>query len=362
MRKLRGYIGLFVMILTGLILSMTAMASSLSIEVPVTITVEGAAPSTPEDYVINLKADDASFPMPSGASDGLYQTTVTGADSKKLAISFERVGIYTYTIYQTAGDAANGIYDTTVYTMTVTINNPEVGDGLESVVALHTEALSTKPDAASFVNNYKPSDLTVVKALINQGTGKDGSFVEGDIVRYTITVTNTGETDLTDITVKEQLSGATIAEQDGITLNESKTVATITSLKKGESIMLQVSYEVTAADTTAGGIKNVVTTTFKAPGQDDPTDIPSNTVVTKVVTPQKETETETETESEEESESESETEKPKKSNKTNETEKATGSVKTGDETPIGLWIAVLALAGVAVIVLVILRRRSSTRE
>ncbi len=74
-----------------------------------------------------------------------------------------------------------------------------------------------------------------------------------------------------------------------------------------------------------------------------------------------------------ETETESESEKPtpksakthKSNNKTNQTEKtasSTGSVKTGDETPIGLWIAVLALAGAAVIVLVVLRRRGSTKE
>ncbi|MBT3943462.1 MAG: DUF11 domain-containing protein, partial [Chloroflexi bacterium] len=88
------------------------------------------------------------------------------------------------------------------------------------------------------------------------------SAFEGDVITYSFTVTNTGNTTLTNVTVSDPLvtvSGGPLA-----------SLAPGTS----DSTTFSATYVVTAADVAAGSFKNVATVSGEAPGGDptDPTD------------------------------------------------------------------------------------------
>lgn len=130
-------------------------AETPSVSIPVTVSLTGTQPEQAEDFAVVLKADDAAYPMPDGAENGAYTMTVTGADTKNLpTIAYDRVGIYTYTIAQTAGSNTKCTYDDTVYTLTVQVTNAEDGSGLEAVAVLYPDAEGDKQPGAVFQNAY----------------------------------------------------------------------------------------------------------------------------------------------------------------------------------------------------------------
>lgn len=110
----------------------------------------------------------------------------------------------------------------------------------------------------------------VVKAVTNKGTGKEGAFLPGEVVKYSITVTNTGNIDLTDMSLTDTINvdGA----QATLTVNEAELAKSF-DLKKGESITFTAEYTVKATD-------NTITNFATAEHGDTPED--SNKVVTDV--------------------------------------------------------------------------------
>lgn len=144
------------------LMSIPAFAADCpEVSVPVTVSLSGTLPSPAEDFTIVLKADDASFPMPDGSVEGVCTMTITGADTKNLpTIAYNRVGIYTYTIYQTAGSNAKCTYDDTVYALTVYITNAEDGSGLEATAVLYPDSEGDKLPGAEFENVYETEKPT----------------------------------------------------------------------------------------------------------------------------------------------------------------------------------------------------------
>lgn len=158
MKKFRSM--MLVLIMTAvcsLTMVQTAFAAQLpSVSVPVEITLFGTLPSPAEDYVVKLEGEDSAYPMPEGAVNGVCSLTITGEGSAKFPdITFNRVGVYTYKIWQEAGSNPDCTYDSTVYTLTVYITNAENGDGLEATAVLYPDAESSKQAGAEFVNRYK---------------------------------------------------------------------------------------------------------------------------------------------------------------------------------------------------------------
>lgn len=125
------------------------------VEVPVKITLSGTLPGTPEQFTIRLEAEDAANPMPEGSEDGIYSMEIKGADEKSFpVITYTRVGIYNYEIYQEAGKNGDCTYDRAAYRMTVYVTNAEEG-GLESTTVLYKDNQGDKLDKAAFHNVYK---------------------------------------------------------------------------------------------------------------------------------------------------------------------------------------------------------------
>ena len=143
--------------------ALPAYAAELpGVSVPVTISLSGTLPYPAEDYTVVLKAEDAAYPMPSGTISGAYTVTITGKGTKNFpVISYDRVGVYTYRIYQVAGTNKKCTYDDTVFTLKVTITNKEDYSGLEATAVLYPDSDGEKLPGAEFVNKYQvapPSD------------------------------------------------------------------------------------------------------------------------------------------------------------------------------------------------------------
>ncbi len=126
---------------------------------------------------------------------------------------------------------------------------------------------SVKNHATAAANNPSKKDTVVVPGDKEDPTEKaepslsviktaDKSFgvTAGDVITYTITATNNGNVDLTDVAVTDELTGYT-----------SETF----NLAKGESKQLITTYEVTEADMVAGSVTNVANAAAKDPSGND---------------------------------------------------------------------------------------------
>ena len=98
--------------------------------------------------------------------------------------------------------------------------------------------------------------LTAVKKLVNEGTGDSGTFKKGETAEFEITVTNTGNTTQTDVTVAE-MPGAEIVAGTSYDIVDGKAV--IASMAPGDEVTVKATYTVTQADVDKGGLKNVAT-------------------------------------------------------------------------------------------------------
>ena len=134
-----------------------ALAAEVStVELPVTVRLTGFPPEVDEDFEIVLKSNDSAYPMPIDSSSGVYKMVITGASTAKLPeINFSALGIYTYTISQTAGADELCTYDESVYNVKVYITNAEDGSGLESTVIAYMTSEADKLDEIEFINDYE---------------------------------------------------------------------------------------------------------------------------------------------------------------------------------------------------------------
>lgn len=160
---LNVFLALVMAVMCSVTMALPAYAAELpEVSVPVTISLSGTLPRPAEDYTVVLKADDAAYPMPEGTVDGTYTMTITGEDTKNFpSVTYDRVGVYTYTVYQVAGTNKKCTYDDTVYALKVTITNKADYSGLEATAVLYPDTDGEKLTGAEFANKYKvdpPSD------------------------------------------------------------------------------------------------------------------------------------------------------------------------------------------------------------
>jgi len=116
----------------------------------------------------------------------------------------------------------------------------------------HTEEDPTDPEE---IEDHPAWSVT--KAVVNTGSGKDGAFRTGDTIKYEITVKNTGNVALTDLTVED------VFRVDGALKPLSLTPAADKfSIAKHGSVTFTSSYTIQAGD-------NVLVNTAKVGGEDD---------------------------------------------------------------------------------------------
>jgi len=86
--------------------------------------------------------------------------------------------------------------------------------------------------------------------LVEKTADVEAYFESGDIITYTIVVTNTGQTDLTNVVVEDPLTGLDVS---------------VALLKPGEFEIFTTEYAVTQADVDAGKVSNAVHASARGP-------------------------------------------------------------------------------------------------
>ena len=134
-------------------------------------------------------------------------------------------------------------------------------------------AVGTAPKGAQ-VSDSDANTVTIAAAPAIDVTKafKTGTPVKaGDPVTWTVTVKNTGNVTLSNVTVSDALAGATLITPCGF----SSPLAT---LAPNASVSCDVAYVVKQADVNAGSVKNTATASGKPPVGLDVTDEANNTV------------------------------------------------------------------------------------
>lgn len=142
-----------------------AAADGVNETLGVSISVKGTPPETPETYTVRLTAE-GDFPMPEGAEGKSYDLTVTGAASASFpAISYDRVGIYTYSVRQIPGSKEGVQYDASVFDVKVQVYNNAENSGFEIATVIRKRGNVDKTEIITFVNTYPVEYVskTVVK-------------------------------------------------------------------------------------------------------------------------------------------------------------------------------------------------------
>ncbi len=144
----------------------------VNVEIPFAVTLSGNVPGDAEEYIVCLQAAEASVPMPGDSVDGTYTMKVSGAGNFGFpTITYQKVGIYSYTVMQEKGGNSLCTYDGSVYDVIVYVTNADDGSGMEStVVAYHKGETKEKADPV-FDNFYEtpapPADIPVESPAVD---------------------------------------------------------------------------------------------------------------------------------------------------------------------------------------------------
>ncbi|MCS5491196.1 DUF7507 domain-containing protein, partial [Algoriphagus limi] len=135
------------------------------------------------------------------------------------------------------------------YTTTYTITQADLDAGSVENTATATDGTTTGSDTETVTAEYSPS-INITKTGQYEDTNSDGLYSIGDRVNYEFTVTNTGNVDLTDVSVTD-LNPSVIIENGGL----------IGTLLIGESISISGYYELTETELITGQFINTATAT-----------------------------------------------------------------------------------------------------
>ena len=249
-----GSEGLFTGEEDNLILTNAAQTGTLTVTKTVT-GLEGSD-TLPENFAITVTKSGEPTPAATLSIDDATDSSSDGTTT------------YTWTVNDLAPD-----------TYTVTESNHEV-DGYTVVANGNgAEVKVTAGDTAkaNLTNTYTKQvpGLEVTKTLdkVNGDSYEDGMVKVGDVLTYTITVENTGNTTLNNVSVTDTINGSgefSLSTTDtGVALKD--TTATIETLAVDTTVTITATYTVAADD--AG---QTITNTAVATASDGTTDQPDN--------------------------------------------------------------------------------------
>lgn len=160
--------------------SVTAFAVNydpVTATIPVEVALTGTLPSTPDTFKVQLTADDPSYPMPADAVNGVAVLDFKGSGKDAFKITYDNLGVYTYTAKQL--DIGNkdcyqdkGIYDITVYV----VNNADY-TAFDLTVVVCRQGETEKSDIR-YSNRYANptyAQLAATKTM-DKKAPKDGAF------------------------------------------------------------------------------------------------------------------------------------------------------------------------------------------
>lgn len=181
------------------------------------IIVENTGNVTLNNVTVGEVLKDATIKIGAGYTvDNNVATIASLAPNATVVVYAE------YTVKQTDVDDAD-----LVNTAIVNAKDPEGKD------------LDSQKPSVNVPTDEKAPAMVAEKEIANPeaATGKDGKFKVGDKVEFNITVTNTGNVTLKDITVEEGLANAIIDNSDGYTVADN--VAIIASLAPNNSVAVK---------------------------------------------------------------------------------------------------------------------------
>ena len=204
---------------------------------------EGSSPAETFNFTIeNAGVTDASEKvnvknMPTPTAGSVSYTKEDGAtiDGNKKTVdvtlpTYESVGVYTYTIKETAGTTAGVDYDTDSVTMKVTVVNGEaLGTFKVESVSFAKNENKLANDEAAFNNTYTANKLEVSK----QVTGNLGD--KSKYFDFTITLTGKNEKTAYDKNGYTVLGGSYDENPTSIKVGETKTF----KLKHDDTITIE---------------------------------------------------------------------------------------------------------------------------
>ena len=152
-------------------LCVTPAMAAAAAELPVRITVSGAAPAVPETFTLTLRAASDNAPLPAGGRDGVYTCTISGGGTVTLSIPADREGKHLYTLRQEPGRLSRGAYDDRTYHIAVTV----AADGRCTAAVYGDPALEgDKYDAIVFANRYRAHPAPEEPSRPSPKTGDGG--------------------------------------------------------------------------------------------------------------------------------------------------------------------------------------------
>ena len=231
----------------------TAKPDPVTIDPPVQKILEGD-PASPATFTFQMKAITEGAPMPEGSEGGVKTIQITGTGSDEFGVvTYTEAGEWVYEITEIDDGEKFYTYDNTVYTLTVKVE--EVPDGTQ-VKLIKTETITGGDSGtAVFTNIYeKPEVGLKVTKTVTSKPANGLYYKEGETVKYKIVVTNTGECDLTDVKVDDELTGDHWV---------------VKKLAAGASKDFTTSYKVTKDDVKAGSVLNAVTAEVENPYDPD---------------------------------------------------------------------------------------------
>ena len=234
----------------------TYQAKSATLALPVSKTLIGRPWADGESFTFKLTPLADNTPMP---ADG-DTLTLNGATGQTVSGSFGSIvynadGTYTYTITEnTNSNDTNIKWDTSKYTVTVTVTNDAATGKLVATAALSKDGAAVSGSTASFVNFYTLPTKSV--------TGEGGASVDGQLVTpgqqltYTIRWVNSESTPVT-IAITDKIPANTTLIEESVTGDGTLNAET------GE-----LNWTIQAGAAQSGIVSFVVTVNDPVPGAD----------------------------------------------------------------------------------------------
>ena len=255
-----GSEGLFTGDADNLILTNAAKTGTLT----VTKTVNGleGGVTLPENFAITATKSGEPTPAATLSIDDATDSSSDGTTTYTWTVDDLAPGTYTVT---------ESNYEVEGYSVKTTGNNDTV------------EVTAGQTVTADLTNTYTKQvpDLEVTKTLdkVNGADYDSGMVKVGDVLTYTITVKNTGDTTLNNVLVTDTITGRgelSLSTTDtGVTIED--TTATIETLAVDKTVTITATYTVAAGD--AGQtLTNTAVATASDGTKDQPDNPPSVTV------------------------------------------------------------------------------------
>ena len=224
------------------------------------ITVENKGNVSVSSLTFNDTLRDGNGNTLTLTSGPTYVSGTSGSNSSTLLVE----GIVTYlATYQISIAAANSGY---VSNSLVVIGSTQVANNSVSDTSddgLDGDSNTVDDPTEITVEISKALEVTKIATFQDIGSGNAGERGAGDKILYTITVTNTGQIALSNITVSD-----TLHDGNGATLSYDSALSggSVNPLNPGASYTYQALYTITSGNVGTGLISNSVTVYGSSPG------------------------------------------------------------------------------------------------